>query len=54
MTLRKEYYEILGVKYGTSSEGHLDGVSSVVISPDGKKIISGSFEGKIKIWRSTI
>ena len=30
--------------------GHNDGVMSVVFSPDGKKVISGSLDGTIRIW----
>ncbi len=31
-------------------KGHLDSVRSVIISPDGKYIISGSEDCTIKIW----
>ena len=31
-------------------EGHSDEVNSVAYSPDGTKIISGSFDKTIKIW----
>ena len=31
-------------------EGHSDNVKSVAYSPDGKKIVSGSNDGTIKIW----
>jgi WD40 repeat protein len=31
-------------------EGHKYGVSSVAFSPDGTKIISGSYDTTIKIW----
>ena len=30
--------------------GHADGVRSVSFSPDGSMIVSGSFDGKIKLW----
>ena len=33
--------------------GHTDGVSSVAISADGKRIISGSFDDTLKIWDAT-
>lgn len=33
-----------------SLEGHLDRVSSIAISPDGKKLISGGSEGMLKVW----
>ena len=31
-------------------EGHADVVFSVSYSPDGKKIISGSWDGTLRIW----
>ena len=30
--------------------GHKAGVSSLIISPDGQKLISGSLDNTIKIW----
>jgi WD40 repeat protein len=32
-------------------EGHKDTVSSLVISPDGRILASGSYDGTIKLWR---
>jgi WD40 repeat protein len=34
-------------------EGHSDWVNSVAVSPEGKYIVSGSFDTKIKIWNFT-
>jgi WD40 repeat protein len=31
-------------------EGHIDGVSTVAITPDGKKIVSGSWDFTIRVW----
>jgi WD40 repeat protein len=31
-------------------EGHIDGVSTVAITPDGKKIVSGSADNTIRVW----
>lgn len=30
--------------------GHADGVKSVAIAPDGKILVSGGEDGKIKLW----
>ncbi len=30
--------------------GHTDNVSSVVFSPDGQTLVSGSWDGTIKLW----
>jgi WD40 repeat protein len=34
----------------TSSTGHSDSVNSVVFSPDGRQILSGSSDGTVKLW----
>jgi WD40 repeat protein len=31
-------------------EGHTDSVSSICISPDGKKIISGGNDKTVRVW----
>jgi WD40 repeat protein len=31
-------------------KGHTDGVSSVAFSPDGRRIVSGSGDGTLKVW----
>ena len=31
-------------------EGHTDAVMSVALSQDGKKIISGSYDGSVRTW----
>ena len=45
------YDHILNVPMYDSS-GHSDRVTSVCISPDGLKIVSGSKDNSIKIWNS--
>ena len=32
--------------------GHSNYVSSVAYSPDGKHIVSGSYDGTVKVWDS--
>jgi WD40 repeat protein len=32
--------------------GHTKGVRSVAYSPDGKQIVSGSFDNTVKVWDS--
>ncbi|RXW16276.1 hypothetical protein EST38_g9574 [Candolleomyces aberdarensis] len=39
-----------GAKVGKPLRGHTDWVRSVAISPDGKQIVSGSFDHTIRIW----
>jgi len=34
-----------------SLSGHLDDVRGIVLTPDGKRLISGSGDGTIKIWK---
>ena len=34
----------------TFKEGHRDGISSLVISADGKTLVSGSADGYMKVW----
>ena len=36
----------------TVMKGHTGGVNSVVFSPDGKKIVSGSWDCTIRVWDS--
>jgi WD40 repeat protein len=31
-------------------EGHSGGVTSVAFSPDGKRIVSGSYDNTVKVW----
>jgi WD40 repeat protein len=31
-------------------QGHTDPVSSVAVSADGQRIISGSWDGTVKVW----
>jgi len=31
-------------------DGHEDSVESVAISPDGKRIVSGSFDNSVRVW----
>ncbi|MEI6380720.1 MAG: WD40 repeat domain-containing protein, partial [Cyanobacteriota bacterium ELA615] len=33
-------------------EGHTDDINSVAITPDGQSIVSGDFDGTIKIWNA--
>jgi WD40 repeat protein len=33
-----------------SFEGHFEGVTSIALSPDGKRIVSGSWSAKIRVW----
>jgi len=33
--------------------GHDDGLSSVAFSPDGKRLVSSSWDKTIKVWDST-
>jgi len=35
-------------------KGHTEGVDSVCFSPDGKRLASGSEDGKARIWDVTI
>jgi len=41
-----------GTKQVCTLVGHSDGVTSVLFSPDGKRIASGSFDGEIRIWNA--
>ena len=34
----------------TTLEGHKDWVSSIAFSPDGKQLVSGSFDRSVKVW----
>ena len=34
------------------TKAHSDGIRSVAFSPDGTKIVSGSFDKTIKVWDS--
>jgi WD40 repeat protein/tetratricopeptide (TPR) repeat protein len=34
----------------TTLYGHKEGVGSIALSPDGKKIVSGSWDGTIRLW----
>jgi WD40 repeat protein len=40
----------LALRSAILSDGHADGVGSVAYSPDGRRIISGSFDRTIRIW----
>ena len=42
---------VYGVQEKNRLEGHSAGVTSVSISPDGKLIASGSYDGNIKLWK---
>ncbi|EJD39020.1 WD40 repeat-like protein, partial [Auricularia subglabra TFB-10046 SS5] len=39
-----------GCSVGTSLTGHTETVTSIAFSPDGTHIISGSFDGFVRIW----
>jgi WD40 repeat protein len=35
-------------------KGHTDSVMSVAFSPDGKKIVSGSYDKTLKVWDASL
>jgi WD40 repeat protein len=37
-----------------SRAGHLQRIVSVAFSPDGKRIVSGSYDGILKIWDASL
>ncbi|KAL4080761.1 WD40-repeat-containing domain protein, partial [Scleroderma citrinum] len=39
-----------GVQIGSPLEGHTEDVTSVAFSPDGTRIVSGSFDRTVRIW----
>ena len=43
-------WNIPGERYTKVLEGHTDSVDSLVVTPDGKNIVSGSRDNTIKIW----
>lgn len=43
-------WDISGARYIKVLEGHTDWVYSLVVTPDGKNIVSGSADNTIKIW----
>ncbi len=43
-------WDISGARYIKVLEGHTDSVYSLVVTPDGKNIVSGSADNTIKIW----
>ncbi|KAF5367682.1 hypothetical protein D9758_009914 [Tetrapyrgos nigripes] len=43
-----------GADIGQPYQGHLDDINSVVFSPDGSKIISGSEDQTVRIWDSCV
>lgn len=32
--------------------GHKDGITSIAVSPNNKYIVSGSYDGQIKVWNT--
>lgn len=51
--LEKYAIDIWDLKTGacrTTLEGHTDDVQSVAITPDGKRILSGSFDNTVRVW----
>jgi len=57
--IRAEFRNTLSVEAGTSEQwpgvrqvftGHSQGVASVAFSPDGTRIVSGSYDTTIRIW----
>jgi len=34
-------------------QGHTDSVNSVALSPDGHRIVSGSFDNSVRVWKAT-
>lgn len=43
-------WDIPGARYTKVLKGHTDSVDSLVVTPDGKNIVSGSRDNTIKIW----
>ena len=35
---------------GSGEQGHTDGVTSVSFSPDGARIVSGSWDKTVRVW----
>ena len=57
--MRAEFQNTLSVEAGTSEQwpvirqtftGHSDDVTSVAFSPDSTRIVSGSYDGTVRIW----
>ncbi|KIO00158.1 hypothetical protein M404DRAFT_101993, partial [Pisolithus tinctorius Marx 270] len=41
-----------GVQIGSPLEGHTFYVTSVAFSPDGKRIVSGSWDKAVRVWEN--